>query len=49
MDLLHDTVKAALIAGIDDDLTNDAKQRQEGWLHIRGKLFHAQITALILI
>ncbi|KAF8607288.1 hypothetical protein BDV93DRAFT_406009, partial [Ceratobasidium sp. AG-I] len=34
VDLLHDTVKAALIAGIDQDLTNDATQHQEGWLHI---------------
>ena len=34
VDLLHDTVKAALVEGVDKELTNDATQRQEGWLHV---------------
>ncbi|KAG8737188.1 hypothetical protein FRC10_008474 [Ceratobasidium sp. 414] len=34
MDLLHDTVKTALIDNIDPDLANDATQRQEGWMHV---------------
>ncbi|CUA78393.1 hypothetical protein RSOLAG22IIIB_13118 [Rhizoctonia solani] len=34
VDLLHDTVKAALIEGVDQDLENDAVQRKEGWLHV---------------
>ena len=48
MDLLHDTVKAALIAGVDQDLTNDATQRQEGWLHIHGELARAHIVRVAL-
>ncbi|KEP45558.1 hypothetical protein V565_260910 [Rhizoctonia solani 123E] len=34
VDLLHDTIKAALIEGVDQELGNDAVQRKEGWLHI---------------
>ncbi|CAE6429527.1 unnamed protein product [Rhizoctonia solani] len=34
VDLLHDTVKAALIEGVDQELGNDAVQRKEGWLHV---------------
>lgn len=34
VDLLHDTVKAALIEGVAYDMENDAKRRQEGWLHV---------------
>ncbi|KAF8688671.1 hypothetical protein RHS03_09529, partial [Rhizoctonia solani] len=34
VDLLHETVKAALIEGADRDLGNDAVQRKEGWLHV---------------
>lgn len=37
VDLLHDTVKAALIEGVDQELINDATQRQEGWLHVHGE------------
>jgi hypothetical protein len=38
VDLLHDTVKAALTENVDPDLANDATQRQEGWMHVHGKL-----------
>ncbi|KAG8717817.1 hypothetical protein FRC09_013621 [Ceratobasidium sp. 395] len=34
VDLLHDTVKAALTDNVDTDLANDATQRQEGWMHV---------------
>ncbi|KAG8701119.1 hypothetical protein FRC08_004276 [Ceratobasidium sp. 394] len=34
VDLLHDTVKAALTDNVDPDLANDATQRQEGWMHV---------------
>ncbi|KAG8719173.1 hypothetical protein FRC09_011517 [Ceratobasidium sp. 395] len=34
VDLLHDTVKAALTDNVDPDLGNDATQRQEGWMHV---------------
>ncbi|QRV98914.1 hypothetical protein RhiJN_26933 [Ceratobasidium sp. AG-Ba] len=34
VDLLHDTVKSALIENVDPDLANDATQRQEGWMHV---------------
>ncbi|CAE6474819.1 unnamed protein product [Rhizoctonia solani] len=34
VDLLHDTVKAALLEGVDQELSNDAVQRKEGWLHV---------------
>jgi hypothetical protein len=37
VDLLHDTVKAALVEGGDKELSNDAIQRKEGWLHVHGK------------
>ncbi|CAE6537184.1 unnamed protein product [Rhizoctonia solani] len=37
IDLLHDTIKAALIEGVDQELGNDAVQRKEGWLHVHGK------------
>jgi hypothetical protein len=37
VDLLHDTVKSALTENVDQDLANDATQRQEGWLHVHGK------------
>ncbi|CAE6505113.1 unnamed protein product [Rhizoctonia solani] len=34
VDLLHNTVKAALVEGVDQELGNDAVQRKEGWLHV---------------
>ncbi|KAJ1302879.1 hypothetical protein OPQ81_003179 [Rhizoctonia solani] len=34
VDLLHETIKAALIEGVDQELGNDAVQRKEGWLHV---------------
>jgi hypothetical protein len=38
VDLLHDTVKAALIEGADEEMVKDASRRQEGWIHVQGEL-----------
>lgn len=37
MDILHDSIKQALVEGSDEYVKASAAQRVEGWLHINGR------------